>query len=80
VGRKCDGRLFSRQDNIRSFLQACEQFGLKGSQLFSITDLQESSPTESNRLKQLIPPLKQTQTFSIFRNVGEGDRRMRNVL
>jgi hypothetical protein len=80
VGRKCDGRLFSRQDNIRSFLQACEQFGLKGSQLFSITDLQESSPTESNRLKQLIPPLKQTQTFSIFRNVGEGDRRMRNVV
>jgi hypothetical protein len=62
VGRKCDGRLFSRQDNIRSFLQACEQFGLKGSQLFSITDLQESSPTESNR------------------NVGEGDRRMRNVV
>lgn len=31
------------QDNLSFFLEACQQLGLKGSQLFSLEDLQPSA-------------------------------------
>ena len=35
--------VFSEQDNLGVFLRGCEEFGLKGSQLFDPGDLQDTS-------------------------------------